>query len=30
LIETVGRTREAIEALRRVPEDFENVVGKKK
>jgi len=30
LLNTVGRTREAIEGLRKVPEDFEKVVGKKK
>jgi hypothetical protein len=30
LLNTVGRTREAIESLRKVPETFENVLGKKK
>jgi hypothetical protein len=30
LLNTVGRTREAIEGLRKVPETFENVLGKKK
>jgi hypothetical protein len=30
LLNTVGRTRQAIESLRKVPEDFENVLGKKK
>ena len=29
LLNTVGRTRAAIETLRKVPEDFEKVVGKK-
>ncbi len=30
LLNTVGRTREAIDGLRKVPESFENVLGKKK
>ena len=30
LLNTVGRTREAIDGLRKVPETFENVLGKKK
>jgi hypothetical protein len=30
LLNTVGRTREAIDGLRKVPESFEHVLGKKK